>query len=77
LEQFIIFTGNKMNELNRNQKIAYSSVATGVGGVAAHYGIKNWKKNGWWKTLAVIGVIQATGGAYNLAISVAEPKNEK
>lgn len=65
-----------MNELSKNQKIAYSTVATGIGGVATYYGTKNWKKNGWWKTLAVLGVMQTTGGLYNIAVNSTAPNTE-
>lgn len=64
-----------MTELTKNQKIAYSTVVTGIGGVASHYGIKNWKKNGWWKTLAVLGIMQTTGGLYSFATTVTAPNN--
>lgn len=62
-----------MQDFTREQLIAYSSVSTGIGVVASYYGIKNWKKNGWWKALGVVGVIQTAGGLSGLAMNL--PKN--
>jgi hypothetical protein len=66
-----------MEQLSSKQKMAYSVVATGIGSTGAYYGIKNWKKNGWWKTLAVLGVMQTSGGLVSIATNVTAPTETK
>lgn len=61
-------------ELTNKQQIAIGVAQVGISITGAYFGINNWKKNGWWKTLSVVSVISTGNGVVKLAQDISAPK---
>jgi hypothetical protein len=67
----------KIEELSSKQKIGFHAVHVGIDSVGFYYGVKNWKKNGWWKALAVYcGLGIGVSGSAIVKEALAEKKKE-
>ena len=65
-----------MNELNKNQKMAVHAISLAIGGTGFYYGVKNWKKSGWWKALAVVTGLGIPFNVKSLAVEGLEQNKQ-